>query len=96
MRGASDGVNSTLDTTNPRVVRTYQADQNVQHTHDYLDTYATENMGTNLGFLGHDGPDNDNQPLTMNRTTNSSGGTEARPRNYAVLMIIKAKLSRNV
>ena len=88
MRGTSDS--NAVDPSGPRAVGSVQSDEVKSHTHTYLDTYATENTGTNLGYLGHSDPDYDNAPLTISRTTDATGGAETRPKNVAVRFVIKA------
>lgn len=70
-----------MDPDSPRAVGSYQADENKIHSH----TIAYSDVGTTAGSLG---------TATLgagglSATTSSTGGVEARPRNYAVFYIIK-------
>jgi microcystin-dependent protein len=62
LRGTSDS--NTVDPDGPRTAGSVQLDEFKSHAHTgtvtYVDTYATENLGTNLGYLGHSDPDYDN------------------------------------
>lgn len=87
-----------------RGIGTYQLGQNESHNHRYFDTvdadidpYGGAATGVVNGvirpiaagaFLATSG--NDNTQLVMTPTTVNSGGSEARPRNMAVMWCIKA------
>jgi microcystin-dependent protein len=64
-----------------RVLGSWQADDNKAHTHTATGTFYS------YAYLAA-GPGRDFQ--SSNVTTSSSGGTEARPRNLAVMWCIKA------
>lgn len=64
-----------------RAFFSYQADENKSHTHDYS-TYLDQ---SNTGGGSNGRPDN-----ATTKTTQASGGPEARPKNRAVLPIIRA------
>jgi microcystin-dependent protein len=67
-----------------------QADQFGAHTHQYNDTYYSEHWGSGEGpQVGSGRTDYDNYDYNKTRTTASSGGTETRPRNIALMPIIK-------
>jgi microcystin-dependent protein len=60
------------------------------HTHQYNDTYYSEHWGSGEGpQVGSGRTDYDNYDYNKTRTTASSGGTETRPRNVALMPIIK-------
>ncbi|MCO8313257.1 phage tail-collar fiber domain-containing protein [Pseudomonas mandelii] len=73
-----------------RTIGSWQADDNKAHSHTVTRMQAFGGAsGSNPGAVV---VDNGNTPVTLNFGTgfNSSGGTEARPRNMAVMWCIKA------
>lgn len=74
-----------------RVFRSVQGSQNADHTHSYVDTYYREAWGPNGNGpgIGSNRTDYDNYDYNYTRNTNGSGGSEARPRNVALMPIIK-------
>lgn len=64
------------------------------HTHAYVDTYFKEFWGPTPPYQGNytgsrGGVDNDNSDYNYNRTTDPTGSNETRPRNVALMPIIK-------
>lgn len=73
-----------------RVFRSVQGSQNLEHNHVYVDTYYREAWGAGNGpGIGSRSTDYDNYDYNYTKTTNPSGGSEARPRNIALMPIIK-------
>lgn len=73
-----------------RILGSSQLDQLGAHTHTYNDTYYSEHWGSGEGpQVGSGRTDYDNYDYNKTRTTASTGGTETRPRNIALMPIIK-------
>ncbi len=74
-----------------RTLGSFQAAALANHTHSYIDTYYREAWGTdgNGPGIGVGRTDNDNYDYNYNRTTGATGSTETRPRNVALIPIIK-------
>ena len=76
-----------------RVLGSTQGDSFRAHSHPYVDTYFKEHWGPDGQYAGavgsNGGQDNDNYDYNYQRVTSSSGGTETRPTNIALLPIIK-------
>lgn len=73
-----------------RNLGTPQIDQIGAHSHDYVDTYYSEAWGNGQGpQVGSGRTDYDNYDYNKSRTTASTGGNETRPRNVALMAIIK-------
>lgn len=74
-------------------VGSVQDDQIRSHTHDYWDTYYSENGGSGPIYFtngkGSGDTDGDNEPWQYQRTGFAAGGNETRPENAAVNYIIK-------
>lgn len=64
-----------------RALASVQADQNAAHTHTFV--FSNDNSSGGANSPGHGSNTNNTW------TTASSGGTEARPKNIAVMFIIK-------
>jgi microcystin-dependent protein len=74
-----------------RVLGSIQPDDIKSHTHPYIDTFYSE-VGGNPEFgrkIGSAKTDYDNYDHNYNRTTSAVGGTETRPKNIALMAIIK-------
>jgi len=81
IRGWDDG----KGTDSGRGIRSSQADANKEHSHGYTDPQ----IGGYIG-LKYDGSGTTSEYVTANGgTTQTSGGTESRPRNIALLACIK-------
>jgi phage-related tail fiber protein len=73
-----------------RVFRSVQGSQNLEHNHGYSDTYYREAWGNGQNYgIGSRSTDYDNSDYNYSKATNTSGGSEARPRNIALMPIIK-------
>jgi microcystin-dependent protein len=73
-----------------RAILSNQTADLAAHTHQYNDTYYSEHWGSGEGpQVGSGRTDYDNYDYNKTRTTASSGGTETRPRNVALMPIIK-------
>lgn len=73
-----------------RILGSLQLDQLGAHTHSYSDTYYSEHWGSGEGpQVGSGRTDYDNYDYNKTRTTASTGGNETRPRNVALMPIIK-------
>jgi len=100
IRGWSDG---RADADAGRALNSVQGDDNKTHVHDYRDRYynqmasavtaATYKETLPLNYNNHIGSDdvdsNNTTWLYFDSTTSTSGGTESRPRNIAMLACIK-------
>jgi microcystin-dependent protein len=91
---------SSLDPSSPRSVGTFQAEAYLNHNHGVTDPGHNHSYTTNSGTRNGDGSGSSyminastfstgtsTTGLTVN--TSTTGGTETRPDNYAVLYIIK-------
>jgi microcystin-dependent protein len=62
------------------------------HKHDFQDSYFSENVGVNNGFIGSNDTDMDNQLIQRPSVTATKGGDEAhenRPPFYVLAFLIK-------
>lgn len=86
--GSSYGVGATGGRNSMQLT----VDQLPPHSHAYVDTYFSENQGSNQGWFGSADSDWDNAPQSINRTTSNTGSNTAidiRPLYYALAFIIK-------
>lgn len=73
-----------------RILGTVQYGSIESHTHTYSDTYYREAWGSGNGpGIGSRSTDNDNYDYNYIKTTDATGGNETRPRNVALMPIIK-------
>lgn len=74
-------------------VGSVQGDETRSHTHNYWDTYYSENGGAGPIYYtngkGSGDSDGDNEPWQVERASNATGGNETRPTNANVNYIIK-------
>jgi hypothetical protein len=71
-----------------RTLKSAQGGSIQSHAHVYVDTYYREAWGNGPG-IGSNKTDGDNYDYNYDRTTNTTGENETRPRNVALMPIIK-------
>jgi hypothetical protein len=75
-----------------RILGSIQYGSFEEHQHAYVDTYYRESDnygGSGNRGIGSRATDYDNEDFNYNRTTAKTGGNETRPRNVALMPIIK-------
>jgi len=83
---------SEIGTTGGEAKHVLTIEEMPSHKHDFQDSYFSENVGVNNGFIGSNDTDMDNQLIQRPSVTATKGGDEAhenRPPFYVLAFLIK-------